>query len=286
MVRRRSTVRVRKGARTERHIYRNDPLMSIELPLPPLEMMQLVGSENADDFDNTYFSESVSSVAATAPASIFDFGCGCGRTIRALLKRGFVPPRYVGVDLHSGMIDWCNANVAGLLPGSEFTHLDVYHAGFNPSGATAQVAFPTTDQFETVLAFSVFTHIVETDLDFYFDECMRVLQPGGRLVSSWFIFDEKDSFPMMQSFQNALYINPNDATNAVLYHRDRVLDLYRSSGLKIIDVTKPKIRGFQWQVIASADPEADEVELGIDDAPPGLRRPPILDVAASDVRAG
>ena len=38
------------------------------------------------------------------------------------------------------------------------------------------------------------------------------------LHSTWFLFDKRD-FPMMQDFQNALYINDVDPTNAVIFDR-------------------------------------------------------------------
>ncbi len=44
------------------------------------------------------------------------------------------------------------------------------------------------------------------------------MAPDGLLRSTWFLC-EKRYFPMMQDFQNALYINENDTTNAVIYDR-------------------------------------------------------------------
>ena len=42
--------------------------------------------------------------------------------------------------------------------------------------------------------------------------------PDGVAVTTWFLFD-KANFPMMQEFQNALYISDFDPTNAVIFDR-------------------------------------------------------------------
>ncbi|MGE0715121.1 MAG: hypothetical protein AB7P02_06740, partial [Alphaproteobacteria bacterium] len=92
------------------------------------------------------------------------------------------------------------------------------------------------------------------------------LHPAGVFRATWFLC-EKRFFPMMQDYQNALYINLEDPTNAVIYDRDFVAALYRAAGLAIVQVVPPDVRGFQWAVYATRDADAVPVAFPEDTAP-------------------
>jgi len=184
------------------------------------------------------------------------------------------PRSYFGIDLHRGMIKWCQDNLTVNAPHFRFSHFDAYNIGLNPSGSTTPLAFPTTDNTFTLLnAWSVFTHILETDVEFYLREVRRVLTDDAMFVSTWFLMD-KVFFPMMQEFQNALYINPVDPTNAAIFDRAWVQEAFAAAGLRIVNVTPPKVRGFAWILIATTRSDLPEAEFPVDSAPFGLRRPP------------
>ena len=72
----------------------------------------------------------------------------------------------------------------------------------------------------------------------YLDEVRRVLRPDGVLLATFFLFD-KAYFPMMQDFQNALYINDTDPTNAVIFDRDWLLAALELRDLRIQEVRSP-----------------------------------------------
>jgi len=137
-------------------------------------------------------------------------------------------------------------------PGAKVTliirHLDTHNAGLNPTGRTL-VDFGTEEQFTLINAHSVFTHIVEPNLEFYFDQCARRLSPLGVLRSTWFMFD-KGAFPMMQPFQNCLYINPDDPTNATIYDAQFIRSLFARHGLRIARAVTPAVSGHQWVIFA------------------------------------
>jgi hypothetical protein len=105
------------------------------------------------------------------------------------------------------------------------------------------------------------------------------------LVSTWFLFD-KAPFPMMQSFQNALYINAIDPTNAVIYDRAWLRAAAAEAGLVATGAWPPAIRGFHWQIffspVAAGIPE---IELPADEAPLGSMPPPVLSVPAHTIGA-
>lgn len=252
------------------------------LPIPPPEMRALVGPTDVAAFENPSGDPVFADCDTTG--AIFDFGCGCGRIARQLIEQRVQPQRYVGIDLHKGMIQWCSRNLAPAAPQFRFHHHDVFDAGFNPLATARFADFPVRDsEFDLVLAHSVFTHITESIVVRYLAECRRVLQPDGRLRATWFLFDKR-YFPMMQSFQNALYINEHNVTNAVIYDREWLALAFEEAGLVMTAASLPKVRGYHWTI--TAQPSASgrvNCTLPEDRGPFGRFPPPVLSVPSHTV---
>ena len=53
----------------------------------------------------------------------------CGE---ALIQQRPRPARYLGIDVHRGMIEWCRENLTPFAPSFEFMHHDVFSRGLNP----------------------------------------------------------------------------------------------------------------------------------------------------------
>lgn len=247
------------------------------LPLPPVALRELVGPTEERFFDNAEGGLVFPDLPAEAYDSVFDFGCGCGRLARQLIQQRPRPRRYVGIDLHAGMVAWCQRNLAPHAPGFEFHHHDVLNLGLNPAGRAAQLPFPAPDRSASlVLAWSVFTHVNQAQAEFYLAEVARVLRPGGLLLATFFLFD-KTEFPMMQVFQNALFINDVDPTNAVIFDRAWLLQASADAGLTLTQAVAPTLRGYQWKLYFSpAQPGLRGVELPPDEAPRGSKPPPLM----------
>jgi SAM-dependent methyltransferase len=245
-------------------------------PLPPVEYRNLVGCADEAYFDNPSGAAVFPQLPPSAYASVLDFGCGCGRLARQLIQQRTPPRRYVGVDIHAGMVAWCRDALAPLAPGFEFHHHDLFNRSLNPGGAASQMAFPVADGSVTLLiAWSVFTHLNEAQATFYLAEAARVLAPDGVLVSTWFLFDKTD-FPMMQHFQNALFINDVDLLNAVIFDKAWLRRTCAENGLAFSRIEPPGVRGYQWQIwISRARPGQAELEYPPDVAPAGRIPPPI-----------
>ena len=225
--------------------------MSKQLPFPPLEMRKLVGPIELADFDNQsgnlIFDEFL--IPPEAYESIFDFGCGCGRNARKLMQQKIRPKKYVGIDLHRGMSKWCQNNLTPYNGNFSFYHYDIYNIGFNPKSKQNFAKFPVSDaNFSLVIAVSVFTHIVEDLVVSFLTECLRVMTPESYFIATWFLFDKK-YFPMMQEFQNSLYINLNDPTNAVIYDYQWLFRVSQEIGLTPVKIFKPIVKGFQWTIV-------------------------------------
>jgi SAM-dependent methyltransferase len=93
-----------------------------------------------------------------ATANILDFGCGAGRTVKALRARGYV--NAVGYDVGDGRT----------LVGEERNHISV--------GSLLDLRLPYEDNtFDLIISDQVFEHV--QDQVRVFEELFRVTRPGG-----------------------------------------------------------------------------------------------------------
>lgn len=247
-----------------------------DLPLPPLEFRRLVGPTDPAAFDNPTRNPVFGEIPVEAYSAVLDFGCGCGRLARQLIQQQRRPDRYLGIDRHAGMIAWAREQLSPAAPDFSFEHHDVRHPHLNPGGTPGHLPFPAEDRaFTLVIAWSVFTHLLEADAAYYIHEVGRVLSPSGVAVTTWFLFDKGD-FPMMQEFQNALYINPDDPTNAVVFDRDWLRERARDAGLVLTRIVPPAIRGFQWVIHLERQRDGlVDAPFPEDTAPRGILRAPL-----------
>jgi len=188
--------------------------------------------------------------------SVFDFGCGCGRIARQLLVQNPRPSKYVGVDIHEGMIDWCTRNLSIADAGFQFYHHDVWNLGLGPNNTRQLTApFPASpEEFSLVIAHSVFTHVYKEQAEFYLGEIARILTEDGIARTTWFLFD-RETFPMMFDFQVCLFINEIDPTNAVIYEWRWLVEALRRHGLRLVHTVPPGLRGHQWEIYFRKGPE-------------------------------
>lgn len=220
------------------------------LPLPPPELRRLVCHD--DSLFDLLPNGPLIFPYLTDPKqyrSVFDFGCGCGRIARQLLVQNPQPQRYVGIDIHAGMVDWCSQNLSPVNPAFQFHHHDVWNLGLGSHNTRQSTAsFPASaGEFSLVVAHSVFTHLYKEQTEYYLSEIARILTGDGIARTTWFLFDRL-TFPMMFDFQVTLFINETDPTNAVIYEWRWLLDTLRSHGLRLVHAVPPTLRGHQWEL--------------------------------------
>jgi len=248
-------------------------------------MRQLVGRTDERDFDNSSGAPVILGIDPGLYRSVMDFGCGCGRLARQLIQQRPRPERYEGIDLHPGMIAWCQENLASRAHGFTFHHHDVFYEAFNPGpDKPLWRPFPFGDGgFSLVIALSVFTHLTQDQSERYLAEVARVLAPDGLFVSTFFVFDKRD-FPMMQEAQNTLFINQFDVRNAVIYDRRWLSRAAGAAGLTICTATPPQVRGFHWRIyMKPSGPGVEPVEIPEEVGERGNRPPPAMPAGAARI---
>jgi len=167
-------------------------MIAAPIPIPPIQLMNLVGSYAFGDF--LLVGEAWANIIqqfVKAPADLLDIGCGCGRTARFLTSNALIRS-YVGFDVSTNAIDWARENIGSCTKGRfRFLHCPVFNGFYNPGGTirATEFKFPAADRSITLaFAASLFTHLLEPDARHYLQEVSRVLRPGGILVAS--IHDE------------------------------------------------------------------------------------------------
>ena len=226
-------------------------MLPANIPIPPLELRQMVGPTEPEAFDNPSGEPVYGGFGLSLDAyeSVFDFGCGCGRVARQLLQQNPRPRRYVGIDVHKGMIDWCKQHLSPLDPNFQFFHHDVFAPGY-AEGNSLQLAqpFPIQDgEVSLFIASSVFTHLFRRQTEYYLHELGRILKPRGAAFTSWFFFD-RDSFPFLLEGPFCLFAGETMPTEAVIYDRRWFIDTVRHLGLGVRSTTLPGVAGHQWTV--------------------------------------
>ena len=106
------------------------------------------------------------------------------------------PGSYDGFDIVAAGIAWCDRALcpprrATAVPSASTTPTCTIPSTTRPAAASAErFRFPYDDgSFDLVIATSVFTHLLDPAAERYLSETARVLAPGGRMLSTWFVLD-------------------------------------------------------------------------------------------------
>ena len=261
------------------------PPFDAPLPVPPADMRALVGPTDVAAFENPSGGPVFPYLDSSVYRSVLDFGCGCGRVARQLIQQQERPERYLGIDLHAGMIGWCQTHLTPRAPQFQFVHHDVQDGHFNPGKLKPRFApFPALDgEFTLVNAISVFTHLTEDQAHLYLQEAARVLSDDGVVHASFFLLDKR-MFPFMQPHANALYVSWEHPSAAVVFDRDWIRESARAAGLTIVAAHPPSIRGYQWILeLRRSRPGLLEAELPPDSAALGQVTIPPMPANASRI---
>lgn len=167
--------------------------------LPPIWMMNKIGSHSSQHFKNTAswsFVELVRRGRLSKQSRVIDIGSGCGRLaipFSLLVTEG----SYFGTDVFEEGIGWCTQNISSRNPRFKFflqrVENNYYFGGDIRPSSSISLDFAETQSIDFVFAISVFTHLVEADAERYLKEIARCLKPDGLAYLTAFVIDR--SFP-------------------------------------------------------------------------------------------
>lgn len=126
----------------------------------------------------------------TSGSRVLDVGCGPGRLAIGLLDLPGGVAEYLGLDVHRPSIEWCRRNLGRANPAFLFHHLDVRNDRYNPGGSqpAGAVRLPAeSGSHDVANLYSVFSHMLPSDVEGYLHELRRILSPGGALFFTAFV---------------------------------------------------------------------------------------------------
>jgi glycosyltransferase involved in cell wall biosynthesis/SAM-dependent methyltransferase len=193
--------------------------------------------------------------------AVLEIGCGIGRDAIPFLEILGPSGRYWGVDIIKDSIDWCQANITARNPRFNFIHYNVKDQLHNPGGKTrtTNIRLPIADgSVDTIILWSVFTHMFERDILHYLNEFRRVLKKSGRVYATWFVVNDgvlesarkTNLTPFDLRFEHlaspGCYINdPIHPAGAVAYDERNVQAMIKESGLELAgDILRGSWSGF------------------------------------------
>ena len=169
--------------------------------------------------------------------ALLDIGSGQGRLAIGLVRKIPDIRRYLGVDVDLSSVSWCRKYIAKYHSNFAFERIDIQNARYNPSGQPITGAFrlPCQDgEFTVVFLYSVFTHMLTSDVAAYLSEIRRVLRPGGRVLMTVYVEegvpDVEENPPEYLS-----HLGPSARPlHRVRFKRDFFIDLIKTAGLSLV----------------------------------------------------
>ena len=185
---------------------------------------------------------------------VLDVGSGIGQKARSL-TRFLDTGSYEGVDISKMGVVWCQENISSRYPNFQFREADLYNSVYRPEGrqSAAQYKFPyQSGEFDFVVLFSVFTHMMPEEVDNYLAEIQRVLKPGGTCVASFFLLGDDSSkavergwnvHPFPYAFDGYRLFLEEKPEAAIAYDEKLIRTMYTRHELAIAE---PILRGLWW----------------------------------------
>lgn len=174
--------------------------------------------------------------------TVLDVGCGAGAITEELA--GFLTGSYHGIEVQRDQVERLRAEY----PKWTFHFADLANSTYNSSGQSTAAAYalPFEDgSVDTIILRSVFTHLLPDATVRYLQEIARVLRPGGRCLSTWFLLNRDGyqhvaaatattpgSFPVDRGFYRIR--SEDDPERAVAYDEAWVREQHRLARLEIV----------------------------------------------------
>ena len=174
---------------------------------------------------------------------VLDVGCGVGRIAIPLTEYLSKGGAYEGFDVVPAGIRWCKNNITKEYPNFRFQVADLYNKTYNPTGkyAACEFIFPYADNtFDMVILTSVFTHLLYEDAAHYIAEVTRVLRPGGRCFSTFFLLNDESRRAIEEGRSSQLFAydhkqckveHSDTPEDAVAYDEEMIRDMFSAQAL-------------------------------------------------------
>jgi cyclopropane fatty-acyl-phospholipid synthase-like methyltransferase len=123
---------------------------------------------------------------------VLEVGSGIGRMAVPLL--GFLNREgsYRGFDIVENGVEWCRKNISALNPSFQFSYYDIHNDLYNSDGkkSSTDFIFPFgNNEFDFIIATSVFTHMIKEEVVHYLEQLSRVMKKGATGLITWYFLN-------------------------------------------------------------------------------------------------
>lgn len=168
------------------------------MPVPPSHRNQ--SGSNQGGFLEMGFTlmQAMAGEGLTETSNVLDIGCGVGRVALPLTQFLNTTAAYFGIDINLSAISWCHEHITQVYPNFEFAVVNArnpqYGNHFEYGQSTMREAglpLHQSRRFDTVIATSLFTHLLWPDVEFYIERIAHHLREGGFAYTTWFLIDDR-----------------------------------------------------------------------------------------------
>jgi cyclopropane fatty-acyl-phospholipid synthase-like methyltransferase len=157
---------------------------------------ETVGGGNPEEISTANFALMRRLLRLQPDMQLLDFGCGCGRVSLPILDYLSVDGTYVGVDIIPDLIQFCTDEIGSKFNNASFACLrksnEFYDEKISPTTIDNQIEELLElgeEQFDIIIAFSVFTHLYKKEANEYLKLLAKLLKPNGQLLLSTFLIN-------------------------------------------------------------------------------------------------
>jgi len=181
----------------------------------------------------------------TPSSTIVDIGCGCGRYAQHLRDYKFkshnFSGKYIGIDVDRDVLEWCRRH----FDQERFDFVHSIHKTKTYKNDEASDDFfviPVPDSsVDFVFSVSLYTHLLENELENYTREAYRVLRPGCYMSMSCFCLDyPPPTFGDRHTFKNKIgnaHVESLAVPEAaVAYEKKFLFEVAGRSGFRSVDI--------------------------------------------------
>lgn len=169
--------------------------------------------------------------------SIYDLGCGCGRTAQALQRAGW-KGRYIGADIVEELVDELKSQCSGY---TALVHRQL------------TIAAPD-ESIDMIFHWSVFTHLYPEECFLYMRDSLRALKPNGKLIFSFLEFEDPAHHRVFYTRTKMMERGEQPEPLDTFLHRDWIRFFAQELGFSDVEFTDgadgSKHPPF-WQALAS-----------------------------------
>jgi SAM-dependent methyltransferase len=210
--------------------------------LPP-RSLRTVGDGNFMEVGREFLGYFTAIAGLRPHERVLEIGCGVGRMAIPLTAYLEEKGSYDGFDVARAEVKWCQQNITPRFANFNFHLIDVCNEQTNPKGKSlaSSYHFPlAAGQFDFVFLTSVFTHMLRKDIENYLQEISRLLNPGGRLLATYFLLDaetrerlKKAGSRFRYPYDAGLVIDPEMPEASIAHEERTIRALYGKFNLRI-----------------------------------------------------